>query len=164
MNATKILSTVRIDIPVDYSFGSYQNTVNFKSSYSSSFQSYLTPVSGQFSELATVVFRATWKLKTLCFLLIFWVDNCSFRGYLRKLNRVCFWWTVWVENRSFQSLKREILSAGSLGLNFHCYFFFLRWATQNLLKTPELKPFRTSTGKLRYFYCGAFSDRETLKL
>ena len=41
--ATKILSTVGVDIPADRSFHSYQNPDNFKSWRSCSFQSYPTP-------------------------------------------------------------------------------------------------------------------------
>ena len=41
--AIKILSTVGVDIPVSFSFQSYQNPVNFKSWHSLSFQSYQTP-------------------------------------------------------------------------------------------------------------------------
>ena len=41
--ATKILSFVGVDIPVNRSFDSYQNLDNFKSCHSCSFQSYLTP-------------------------------------------------------------------------------------------------------------------------
>ena len=40
--ATKILTTVGVNIPVDRSFQSYQNTINFKNWYFYSFQSYLT--------------------------------------------------------------------------------------------------------------------------
>ena len=40
---TKFLSTVGVDISVDRSFQGYQNSDNFKSRRSCSFQSYLTP-------------------------------------------------------------------------------------------------------------------------
>ena len=41
--ATKILSTVGVDIPLDRSFQSYQNPDNFKSWHSCNFQSYQKP-------------------------------------------------------------------------------------------------------------------------
>ena len=67
--ATKILSAVGVDIPVDRSVQSYQNLVNFNSWHSCSFQSYLTPgrryASHQLSKLTTVAFRAILKMKDM---------------------------------------------------------------------------------------------------
>ena len=65
VRATKILSTVGVDIPVDRSFYMYQNPDNFKSWRFSSFQSYLTPLrhyaSRQLLELTAVAFRVTFE-------------------------------------------------------------------------------------------------------
>ena len=74
--ASKILSTVGMDILVGRRVQSYQNSVNFKTWHSCRFQSYLTSgrryASHQQSELTTVAFRATicacwsqWKLEIL---------------------------------------------------------------------------------------------------
>ena len=61
--ATKILSTMGVDIPVDRSVRSYQNFVNFKSWHSYSF--YLIPgrcyASCQLFELTTIDFGANFK-------------------------------------------------------------------------------------------------------
>ena len=67
--ATKILPAIGVNIPADCSFQSCQNTVNFKSWNSFSFQSYLTPgrryASLQLSELTSVTFRANKNLSTV---------------------------------------------------------------------------------------------------
>ena len=56
----KILSTVGVDISVDRSFQSYQNSDNFKSWRSCSFQSYQ-----KLTFLSTVAFRTTKILSTV---------------------------------------------------------------------------------------------------
>ena len=70
--ATKILSTVGVDILIDRSFHSYENTDNFKSWRSCSYQSYQKSgrhyTSHQLSELtflSTIAFRATKILSTV---------------------------------------------------------------------------------------------------
>ena len=66
---TKILPRVGFDIPVNDSFQSCQNPINFKSGHSCSFQIYQTPgrryASRQLLELTNVAFRDTKTLSAV---------------------------------------------------------------------------------------------------
>ena len=116
--ATKILSTVGVDVPTNRGFHSYHW-------HSCSFQRYLTPgrhyASRQPLDLRNVAFGAIKSLSTVV------VDNPvdrNFQSYLNPVNfkswyscsfqrcltpeRRCLPSTVWADNRSFQSyLKIE---------------------------------------------------------
>ena len=94
--ATKILSTVGVDIYVDLSFQGYQNPIKLKSWHTCSFRA---PgrcyASGQLSELTTVAFRATLKnkniigslfnFKFLLLLLLLWVTQPLENTYTKTL-------------------------------------------------------------------------------
>ena len=130
-------SAVGVDIPVKRSIQSYQSPVNFKSWHYCNLHNQLAPLRrfayNQLPEFTTVAFRATKKMKTRCLQLTIWVNNCSFRCYLRKLKVICFPPNLWIGNRSFQLI-----------LWLQPLLLFLLWVTQSLLKTHGLKPFRTS--------------------
>ena len=118
LRATKILSKVGADIPIDSSFQSCQNSVSRGRWHSCGLWLSEPPKSCQQWELtflSTVVFRATKSLstlkltcfqsclkimKTLYFLLSVWADGCNFKSYLRKRKMLGFLSGVWVDNLS----------------------------------------------------------------
>ena len=124
--ATKILSTVGLDIPIDRRFQSYQNPVDFKSWNPCSFQNYLTIGKTLCFPSAIRVDRATLNLEDIML-------PVSYQGWQLWL------WGLLDEGGNYQ------LTVGS---KFPLLLFLL-WFTQSLLKAPGPRPFRASVIKLR---------------
>ena len=80
---TKILSTVGVDIPADFSFHGYQNPVNSRSWH-----------------LSTVAFRPTYRLEDTVLPINYWGWKCSFQSYLKKEDAMLLSADV-VDNHSF---------------------------------------------------------------
>ena len=124
-------STIKVD---KHSFWSYQNHFNSGSRYSCWLW---------LSELPNI-------RKTLCFLSTVWVENCSFQSYLEKWRCYDFRHSSQLTTIAFRAILKIKYIITSLFSSKLPLLLFLLWVTQSLLKTTELKPFRTFVVKLRY--------------